>query len=84
MPYKDPEDAAANKKLWWNYGLKLPLYRSMGLEPVDINDVRSALACSSCGKVTPRNCAHMFRHETDCEHALPRRYWNRRPKAVTA
>lgn len=90
MPYKYLADRLANQKWHYNYAQQLPFYRSMGLEPLEINNVRSPLQCQHCGRVTPRNCAHRFRHYPNCAHlpevmrilGNPRMYWNRRPKGV--
>jgi hypothetical protein len=92
VPYKERQDRLENQRFWHNYVVKLRLYRSMGLEPVDINDPRSALECQHCGKVTGRNSAHVYRHHRGCVKRLrtlrlagyPREYWSRRKGAVNA
>lgn len=72
MPYKSEADRKGNflfkKEVRINEyrKRKLKFYRGMGLEPLDVNDSNSELECLHCGKITPRSCAHMFRHYEGC------------------
>lgn len=65
MPYKDPSDKVANNRIK-KYAKKLEFFRSMGLEPLDINDNQSSLCCLYCNKITHRSCKHRSRHEEWC------------------
>lgn len=89
MPYANKQDRADNRR--WKYNAKqLEKFRQMGLEPLDVNDVWSNLECLTCGKVTGRGSAHMFRHFEGCPmiEATTRitgnspRTWNRLKKST--
>jgi len=90
MPYKNREDRLANQQMWYNDVLKLRFYRSMGLEPMDLNDHYSNLRCEHCARVSHRFSAHIFRHYPNCPHLPkvmeildhPRISWSRRRKVA--
>lgn len=85
MAYKDPIVAARQKKVFAAMK-KLRFYRSMGLEPRDVNNPKSDLECRHCFKITHRACPHMFRHERWCPYysetmeilGNPRTFWSRK------
>lgn len=87
MPYKNYEDHLTSQRVW-KFIKQLRFFRSMGLEPTEIFNNHSDLECQYCLKITPRSCAHIFRHEPDCPHlpevmeilGNPKTTWSRQPK----
>lgn len=67
MPYKHRKDKIANDKL--NSDLRrLLFFRSINVEPLDLNDPWSSLFCDACGRETHRSCPNRFRHEKNCPY----------------
>lgn len=78
MPYKDPEDAKANGRIYyqvhkaqardWDREVALERFRLQGVEPLRLDDQKSELICWDCMKETKRTDRIGNRHEVWCEH----------------
>jgi hypothetical protein len=87
MPYKDPIDREANRRLKYRVQ-RDRLYREIRIRALNPRDDTSPLICDHCGKVTGRSSAHVFRHYRWCKHysrtmrvlGYPRTKWSRRPR----